>query len=84
MNTTPATGIIKAIACFRTLQAFCDALDVPYKRVQGWVRNGVPAQYCPEIEKLTGVQCEELNDRVDWAYVRANKRTKPRAIAPRA
>lgn len=41
------------------------------------VRGRVPADWCPEVEKLTGVPCEELNDKVDWAYVRSNKSLEP-------
>lgn len=35
-------------------------------------RNNVPAEYCPQIEKLTHgeFRCEDLNDKVDWTYLR--------------
>lgn len=42
--------------------------------VYGWIEDGrVPADRCPTIEKWTGgkVRCEELNDRVNWGYLRA-------------
>jgi DNA-binding transcriptional regulator YdaS (Cro superfamily) len=41
-------------------------------------RESVPPEYCPEIEKLMlgEVKCEELNDKVDWAFLRANRRSK--------
>jgi DNA-binding transcriptional regulator YdaS (Cro superfamily) len=37
--------------------------------------NGVPAKKCPDIERLTdgAVRSEDLNDEVDWAYLRAAK-----------
>ncbi len=44
--------------------------------VYEWITAGhVPAERCPEIERLTGgeVRCEELNARVDWAFVRRMK-----------
>lgn len=83
MDTKSPCGIAKAIACYPTLKAFSEALGVKYQVVQQWLLNGVPAEHCPPIEKLTGVLCEELNERVDWAYVRANKRSKRCIITPR-
>jgi len=41
--------------------------------VYEWITRGcVPADKCPEIEKLTAgaVRCEQLNDKVDWAFLR--------------
>jgi len=41
--------------------------------VYEWIASGqVPAERCPEIERITDgqVKCEELNSRVDWAYLR--------------
>jgi DNA-binding transcriptional regulator YdaS (Cro superfamily) len=46
--------------------------------VKQWVVNGrVPAQYCPDIEDITGIPCEELNTDVPWGKVR-DRRTQPR------
>jgi len=48
--------------------------DVSYQLIQDWRKKGrVPAPYCPLIEKLTNgkVRCEQLNDEVDWAYLRS-------------
>jgi len=41
--------------------------------VYEWIKRGlVPAEKCPEIEKLSGgaARCEEMNCRVDWGYLR--------------
>lgn len=42
--------------------------------VSQWVsgRRQVPAERCPEIEKVAGglVRCEDLRPDVDWAYLR--------------
>lgn len=71
------TGIRKAIKFFGSLSAIARALNLSgYQVVQQWEAAGrVPAEHCPKIEQLTngGVLCEELNDRVDWAVVRASK-----------
>jgi len=32
--------------------------------------NSPPAEYCPDIERITGVACESLRPDVDWAYLR--------------
>jgi len=39
-------------------------------------REIVPPEYCPQIEKLMlgEVKCEELNDKIDWAFVRSSRR----------
>jgi len=51
-------------------------LGVTKAAVGQWKQEGrrVPAEHCPKIEKLTRgqVRCEELNDRVDWGYLRNN------------
>jgi DNA-binding transcriptional regulator YdaS (Cro superfamily) len=35
-----------------------------------WMRTRVPANYCPDIEELTGVPCEELRPDVAWRVLR--------------
>lgn len=67
-------GIEKTIKHFTSLSAVARALGLSgYQVVQQWREQGrVPAEYCPKIEELTcgEVRCEELNDRVNWAYLR--------------
>ncbi|MFZ7235824.1 helix-turn-helix domain-containing protein [Avibacterium gallinarum] len=40
--------------------------------VSKWQKSGVPAERCPEIEKLTNgrVTCEELRPDIDWSVLR--------------
>lgn len=66
------TSIEKAIAKLGGQAAAARALELSgYQVVQQWVAQGrVPAEHCPRIERLTGVRCEELNDRVDWSLIR--------------
>lgn len=42
------------------------------------VRGKVPAEYCPVIERLTHgkVKCEQLNNKVDWLYIRSSSKRK--------
>lgn len=60
---------------FGSLSAMARALNLSgYQVIQEWRRQGrVPAEHCPVVERLTegAVTCEELNDKVDWAFVRA-------------
>lgn len=41
-----------------------------HNTISQWRENGVPAMYCPDIEDLTGVRCEELNTRTNWSAIR--------------
>jgi len=38
--------------------------------VSRWKKERVPAEFCPEIERLTGVRCEALRPDVNWAVLR--------------
>ena len=43
--------------------------------VYEWISRGrVPPDRCPEIEKFSkgAVKCEQLNDQVDWGFVRSS------------
>lgn len=54
--------------------AFAAQLGVSQALIHQWLsgRRPIAAEQCPKIERLTGgeVRCEELNDRVDWSYLR--------------
>lgn len=38
--------------------------------VSRWKRERVPAEYCPDIEELTAVPCEELRPDIKWGVLR--------------
>ena len=47
--------------------------------VYGWLNSSnpdqmPPAEYCPAIEKATGVPCEELRPDIEWAVLRCTCR----------
>ena len=48
--------------------------------VSKW-RNRVPAERCPDIERMTGVRCEDLRPDVDWAFLRGTSKSKPKKAA---
>lgn len=45
--------------------------------VSRWKKDGIPAQFCPEIEVLTGVKCERLHPGVNWAVLRNESSPTP-------
>lgn len=40
--------------------------------VYQWTKTRIPAEWCPRIEALTGVRCEELRPDVAWGVLRAS------------
>jgi DNA-binding transcriptional regulator YdaS (Cro superfamily) len=73
------SGLSKAIEQQGGLTCLANSLGLSKSVVFQWkVRGRVPAEYCPEIEKLTGgqVRCEDLNDKVDWAWLRKDNGAK--------
>ena len=66
-------AIEQAISEFDSLSDMARQLEVSYQLIQDWEKRGtVPAKYCPKIEKLLNgkVRCEQLNEEVDWEYLR--------------
>lgn len=37
--------------------------------IGAWRLKRVPSDYCPDIEALTGVRCEELRPDVNWSVL---------------
>lgn len=61
-----------AIKKLGSVAALARGLQVTSQAVCFWrdEKRKIPADKCPEIEKLTGVRCEALRPDVDWAYLR--------------
>lgn len=38
--------------------------------ISQWEKGGTPAKYCPDIEAITSVPCEQLNPDVNWSVLR--------------
>ena len=57
--------------------AFAEKLGVSQGLIHQWIsgKRPVSAEQCPIIERITGgqVTCEELNDKVDWGFVRSSR-----------
>lgn len=79
---TPLEALNQAIdRAGLTIAGFAQTLGVRQSAVSNWrsrmaigTQEVVPAEYCPEIERMTGVRCERLNPLVDWGYVRRSGR----------
>lgn len=77
-------GLSKAIKHAGSMTALGVQLGVTKGVISQWKRRGqVPASYCPLIERLMdrGVRSEELNNTVDWDYIRKSRSTK-KSIPP--
>ena len=49
-------------------------LNVGQSTVSNWIARGVvPADYCPAIERETGVKCERLCPATDWVVLRKKR-----------
>lgn len=73
-----ATRLFGSVEKLARMMTVYDPDGVSRMTVYLWARPGkrVPAEYCPDIERLTGVTCEELRPDVNWAVLRGTKRTK--------
>lgn len=65
-------ALSKAIDLLGGVVATATALGVSKAVVSNWKKRGVPAEHCPTLERLTDgqVRCEQLNQSIDWAYLR--------------
>jgi DNA-binding transcriptional regulator YdaS (Cro superfamily) len=69
---TPSQALERAIECANGITALARALPVKsHTVIQQWRANRVPAEYCPRIERITGVPCELLRPDVEWSVLRS-------------
>lgn len=68
------SAVQEAIDHFGSQANIASALKVSQPTISEWLRGErrVPAERCPQIERLTGgaVRCEALRPDVDWAVLR--------------
>jgi DNA-binding transcriptional regulator YdaS (Cro superfamily) len=62
----------EAIAVATGVGQLAGRIGLPYgSTVSNWKQRGrVPAEYCPAIERETGVRCERLRPDVAWDVLR--------------
>lgn len=77
--------IDRAAGIVGSQKALADALGVSKAAVGQWKDEGrrVPAEHCPQIERMTGgqVRCEELRPDVAWEVLRPQTDATPTAQA---
>lgn len=59
----------EAVTKFGGLSAMARHFNLTPWAVSKW-KTRVPAERCPELEKLTGIRCERLRPDIDWAVLR--------------
>lgn len=88
---TPVDALARAVEIAGSQSALASGLSasrggepITAARVWNWVNRDkkAPAEFCPDIESLTGVSCEELAPDVNWAVVRRKK--KPALVIAQA
>lgn len=79
---TPETPIDRAIRIADGMTALMRKLNERGHDIKGhatiyqWRQTArVPAEYCPDIEVVTGVRCEELRPDVNWSVLRKTRAT---------
>lgn len=72
------TALEQAISVVGTQAQFARAIGASDSKVWNWLNRGdrVPAEFCPEIEKASGILCEQIRPDVDWAYLRNKARQR--------
>lgn len=70
MNANSPTPLELAAEKMGSLAALARHFGLTRGAVNHWKHVGVPAEHCPEIERLTGIPCEALNPKVNWAVLR--------------
>ncbi len=80
-KTEIETPIQKAIRLGGNQTGLAEKLGVTQPLIAHWKkRNEVSAEYCPQIEKITGVRCELLCPSVEWSVVRNSHLRKSAGI----
>lgn len=68
---SPMKALDAAIAKSDGAGALAQRIGVAASTPSMWrARGRVPAEYCPAIERETGVKCEELRPDVPWVVLR--------------
>lgn len=71
------TGIQRAVDAFDSSPSkLAEAVGggVLRQHVEHWLKVGrVSAERCPDVYAATGVPLEDLNDKVNWSFVRGSQ-----------
>jgi DNA-binding transcriptional regulator YdaS (Cro superfamily) len=64
------SALEQACKAFGGSNKLASALGREKASISRWKKERVPAEFCPDIERLTGVRCEELRPDVNWSVLR--------------
>lgn len=79
LDGSAVTGLARAIKVVGSIAGLASELGESTQTVWNWKSRGVPAERCPDIERITlekgeRVPCEEIRDDVDWSVLRKSGR----------
>jgi len=74
MNANHPTPLELVAEKIGSLAALARHFGITRGAVNHWKQTGVPAEHCPEIERLTGVPCEVLNPKINWSVLRQSSK----------
>lgn len=82
MDQKPETPLDRAIRIAGGMNQMARDLQLSgHAVIYQWKKTRVPADHCPDVERLTGVRCEELRPDVNWSVLRSNSRRRKDAPA---
>lgn len=85
MENSGNANLERAIDAAKGITALAKALGLKsHSVVNQWRKNRVPAEYCPQIELLTGIRCEDLRPDVRWDVLRATSQASTATPQPAA
>jgi DNA-binding transcriptional regulator YdaS (Cro superfamily) len=69
------SGISDACGRVGGISALARAIKVTPPTVHQWIsgHRPIPVRRCPDIERETGVPCEDLRPDVDWSVLRSHQ-----------
>jgi DNA-binding transcriptional regulator YdaS (Cro superfamily) len=84
VNTSAETPLERAIRLAGGMTSLARKLNERGHQIKGhatiyqWKATRTPSDYCPDIEAITGVRCEELRPDVSWSVLRQSPSKLPR------
>lgn len=60
------TPFQQAVAAAGGLHSLASKIGVKPQRAGNWYERGVPPEFCPGIERATGVRCETMRPELTW------------------
>jgi len=85
-SENPIEALREAIEHAGSQAALAAEIGLKQQHIWNWLnRPGsvIPAEYCPAIERATGVLCERLRPDVAWAVLRKGRIKTPRGAQRR-